>query len=66
MTRIIHLRVAMYVLPENATRLHAALGASDKDLLWITGSGHVVTRDAQRGRVFEAALKFIQRVESSG
>ena len=37
--------------------------ASDKTKLSVTGSGHVVTRDAARQQVFEEALKFIQRVE---
>jgi esterase/lipase len=36
--------------------------ASDKTKLYITGSGHVVTRDAARHQVFESALEFIQRV----
>ena len=39
--------------------------ASDKTKLSITGSGHVVTRDAARHQVFEEALKFIQRLEQS-
>jgi esterase/lipase len=34
---------------------------SDKTKLYITGSGHVVTRDAARHQVFEVALEFIQR-----
>jgi esterase/lipase len=37
---------------------------SDRTRLIVTGSGHVVTRDAARRRVFEAALEFIQRAEN--
>ena len=36
--------------------------ATDKTKFWLTGSGHIVTRDAARNQVFEIALKFIQRV----
>jgi carboxylesterase len=53
-----------YVLPENMEMIYADLiNASDKTKLYITGSGHVVTRDAARRQVFEAAAEFIQRVE---
>jgi carboxylesterase len=63
-TLLVHSRDDAYVLPSNATRLYEALGASDKELVWLTGSGHVVTRDAQRGRAVEAVARFIARVES--
>jgi esterase/lipase len=43
--------------------IHADLtGASDKKKLYITGSGHVIPRDAARYQAFESALEFIQRV----
>jgi len=61
---LIHSKDDRYVLPENMELLDAALvNASDKTKLYITGSGHVVTRDAARRQVFEAAAEFIQRVE---
>jgi len=63
---LIHSKDDKYVLSENAEQIYADLiKASDKTKLYITGSGHVVTRDAARGQVFESALKFIQRVEST-
>ncbi len=62
---LIHSKDDHYVLPENMELIDAALvNASDKTKLTITGSGHVVTRDAARQQVFESALQFIQRVES--
>jgi carboxylesterase len=64
-TLLIHSRDDRYVLPENASRIYDALGASDKEMLWLTGSGHVVTRDAARDQVFEGVFAFIQRVESN-
>ena len=60
---LIHSKDDQYVLPENAEKNFNALGTSDKELVWVTGSGHVVTRDAARHQVFETALKFIRRVE---
>jgi len=37
----------------------------DKQMLWIEGSGHVITRDAQREQVFEAAAGFVHRIEAA-
>jgi esterase/lipase len=60
---LMHSKDDRYVLPENMELIYADLeNASDKRKLYITGSGHVVTRDAARRQVFEAALEFIQRV----
>lgn len=61
---LIHSRDDTYVLPENAVRIHDALKTSDRELLWIRGSGHVVTRDAQREQAFDAVRKFLERVEA--
>lgn len=52
------------VLPENMPAIYAALGSSDKHMLWLDKSGHVVTRDAQRETVFQAAIDFVKRVEA--
>jgi len=62
---LIHSKNDTYVLPENMERIYAELGAPDKTRLYITGSGHVVTRDAARDQVFEAASAFIRRVEAA-
>jgi len=60
---LIHSKDDTYVLPENMELIHAALvNASDKTKLYVTGSGHVVTSDAARHQVFEAAVGFIQRI----
>ena len=60
---LIHSKNDKYVLPENIDLLEAALiNASDKTKLYITGSGHVVTRDAAREQVFESVVEFIQRI----
>lgn len=63
---LIHSRDDKYVSPESIEHIYVDLvNASDKTKLTITGSGHVVTRDASRRQVFEAAAEFIQRVETT-
>ena len=60
---LIHSKDDPYVLPENMEMIYAGLvNASDKTKLYVTGSGHVVTRDAARGQVFEASRDFIKRI----
>ncbi len=64
---LIHSKDDKYVDPENMEWNYAALkNTSDKTKLYITGSGHVVTRDAARRQVFESVLEFIQRVGGCG
>lgn len=61
---LIHSKDDKYVPPESMELIFADLKTSDKRKLFVTGSGHVVTRDAARRQVFESALEFIQRVEN--
>jgi carboxylesterase len=61
---LIHSKDDTYVLSRNMENIYNGLvHASDKTKLYVTGSGHVVTRDAARNQVFEAALEFIRKVE---
>jgi carboxylesterase len=63
---LIHSKDDAYVLPENMEKIYAGLvNTSDKTKLLVTGSGHVVTRDAARHQVFEAARDFIKRIEEN-
>lgn len=63
---LMHSNDDRYVLPENIELLYADLvNASDKTKLYITGSGHVIPRDAARQQAFQFALEFIQRIELS-
>ena len=60
---LIHSKDDPYVLPGDMELIHGGLkNASDKTKIYLTESGHVVTRDAARRQVFDAAVKFIQRV----
>lgn len=62
---LIHSKNDTYVLPENMEHIYSNLGTSDKTKLFVTEAGHVVTRDAAKGQVFEASQEFIQRIESA-
>ena len=63
---LIHSKDDRYVLPDNLEHLDAELvKAPVKEKLYITRSGHVVTRDAARQQVFESAVEFIRSVEAS-
>lgn len=59
---LIHSKDDKYVPPESMPRIFERLTTSDKEMVWVTGSGHVVTRDAAREKVFEAASAFLHRV----
>ena len=63
---LMHSKDDTYVLPENMEQIYEGLAnARDKTKLYITGSGHVLPRDAARQQVFQSVLEFIQRIESS-
>jgi carboxylesterase len=64
---LIHSKDDTYVLPANMDKVFAGLDhARDKTKLLISGSGHVITRDAARQQVFDAVLAFVQRVGGNG
>jgi carboxylesterase len=63
---LIHSRDDAYVLPENMEKIYAGLvNTSDKIKNYVTGSGHVITRDAARHQVFEIARDFIKRINEA-
>jgi carboxylesterase len=60
---LMHSKDERYILPDSIEDIYARLvNLSDKTKLYITGSGHVLPRDASREQVFQSALEFIQRV----
>jgi carboxylesterase len=50
------------VTTDHAQAIYNALGTDQKDLLWVENSGHIITRDAERGKVFSAAADFVRTV----
>lgn len=62
---LMHSKDERYISPDNMEDIYAGLvNASDKNKHYITGSGHVLPRDASREQVFKSALEFIQRIQN--
>jgi carboxylesterase len=62
---LIHSKDDENVQPENLELIYRALvNVQDKTKLYISNSGHVITRDAERGQVIETVVGFISRVEA--
>lgn len=58
---LIHSKNDKYVVPENMEMIYNGLtNVSDKTKVYVTESGHVVTSDAERQRVFGLAREFIK------
>lgn len=60
---LMHSKDETYVLPGNMQILYDGLvNAPERTQITLTGSGHVLTRDAARAQVFQAAAEFLQRI----
>ena len=59
---VVHSKEDTVVSPENAQRLFDELTTSDKHILWVADSGHVVVREPPRGLVFKAVSEFVARL----
>lgn len=59
---IMHSKEDSGVPPHNAEQIYQLLGSQDKSIFWLENSGHVITREPERQRVFQAADEFIRRV----
>lgn len=64
---LIYSRHDSAVRPEDghADQIYAALGSTQKSLVWIEGSGHVITRDAARPVVFQTVSQFVDQIAKS-
>jgi carboxylesterase len=62
---LMHSKDEKYILADNMEAIYAGLvNAPQRTKLYITGSGHVLPRDARREQVFRSAGEFIQKVSS--
>ena len=61
---LIHSKQDCGVAPQNAERILAALGSTDKQILWVENCGHVIPREPDRHLAFQAADEFIRRLQS--
>jgi carboxylesterase len=62
---LIHSHDDDYVIKDSMQQIYDHLGTSDKQMLWIEKSGHVMTEEPQKETVFRAAQAFIERVSGS-
>ena len=61
---LIHSTDDRYVLPENMEKIYRGLeNAAQREKRLVSGSGHVITRDASRIEVFKASAEFIAGLE---
>lgn len=62
---LMHSKDEKHILANNMESIYTGLvNAPEKTKLYITGSGHVLPRDARREQVSQAAVEFIQRVSA--
>ncbi len=61
-TLLVHSRNDNYVPRDSMENIYAALGTTDKEMMWVTESGHVIPREPAKAEVFPAAAAFIRRV----
>lgn len=63
---VIHGRQDHTVHPDNAQYIYDNVGSTDKDLLWLERSYHVVTLDYEKDLVAERITRFIEERSADG
>jgi len=58
----VHSRNDKYVPPNSMENIYNALGTSEKEMMWVTESGHVIPREPAKAEVFPKASEFVRRV----
>lgn len=64
-TLLVHSRNDTYVPADSMEKIYNALGTTDKEMIWVTESGHVIPREPAKTEVFAAAAQFIRRVSKA-
>jgi len=67
-TLLMHSKLDRGVPPENMPRIYndLSLPADKKQQVWLQHSGHVLTRDREKTRVFHTVRQFLNDVENNG
>ncbi|MBT3322547.1 MAG: alpha/beta fold hydrolase [Anaerolineae bacterium] len=60
--QLVHSRNDTYIVGENMEKIYADLTTADKNIMWVTESGHVIPREPAKAEVFSKAAEFIRRV----
>ena len=56
---LVHSRNDEYVIKDSMQQIFYHLGTTNKQMMWVEGSCHVITREPAKEQVFSAAAKFI-------
>ena len=59
---LVHSKDDGYVIKDSMQQIYDQLGTTDKQMMWVEGSGHVIPREPARELVFSAAIEFIDHV----
>jgi carboxylesterase len=62
---LIHSKADETLPPHHPEGILQGLGSQDKRICWLENSGHVVTRDSERRKLFRESHSFIQRVTAA-
>lgn len=60
-TLVVQSRAEHTVVPESASFIYNKLGSSEKKLIWLNKSGHIVTLDNERDYVFREIGRFLAK-----
>jgi len=63
-TLLVHSRNDTSVHSDSMTNIYNFLGTEDKEMMWVTESGHVIPREPAKTDVFKAAAAFIHRIKN--
>ncbi|MCK5783898.1 MAG: alpha/beta fold hydrolase [Desulfobacterales bacterium] len=63
-TLLVHSHNDTYIPADSMKKIYNALGTGDKEMMWVTESGHVIPREPAKAEVFPKAAEFIRRIES--
>lgn len=65
-TLIVHARQDHTAHPDNAKIIHDELGTTDKEIVWLDRSYHVITVDVERDVVYDKTLAFMREHSRHG
>jgi len=63
-TLLIYSKKDYTALADGMKIIYDHLGTDDKEMILLENSGHIITREPERERVFEATYSFIQRIQA--
>ena len=59
---LMHSRADTQVPPRNTPYIYERVSSTDKEMVWLENSGHVITEDLDKDEVFRRAWEFVQRL----